>query len=90
MISRLTMVLAVIVVLLAFVLTMLHFTGGAPCGTGRHQMPSVDEQQTNIPLDPCQPSAAERELQAAEITFWCCLGGLLLSGGVDLVRRRQS
>ena len=90
MISRLTMVLAVIVVLLAFVLTLLRFTGGAPCGTGRHQMQSVVEQQTSIPSEPCQPAGAERELQAAEITFWGCLGSLLLSGSIDLARRRRA
>lgn len=90
MISRLTLVLAVIVVMLAFVLSLLHFAGGAPCGTGRHQMPSVEEQQTTMITEPCQPTGAERELVAAEITFWGCLGALVISGGVDLVRRRRT
>ena len=90
MISRPTMVFAVVVVLLAFVLALLHFTGGAPCGTGRHQMASVDEQQTRIPTEPCEPTSAERELQAVEVVFWCCLGGLLFSGGADLIRRKRA
>lgn len=90
MISRLTMIFAVIVVLLAFVLALLHFTGGAPCGTGRQQLPGIDDQQTTVASEPCQPTMAERELQGAEIGFWICLVGLVISGGVDLTRRARA
>ena len=84
------MVLAVIVVLLAFVLGLLQFTGGAPCGTGRHQMPSVEDQQTTIPAEPCQPTAAERELSVAQAAFWVCVAGLVISGGLDIGRRTRA
>lgn len=90
MISRLTLVFAVIVVMLAFVLSLLHFTGGAPCGTGRHQMASVEDQQTSLPTEPCQATAAEHGLRAAEVAFWVCLGGFVLSGGVYLVGRKRA
>ena len=89
-ISRMTMVFAVIVVLLAFVLALLHFAGGAPCGTGRQQMPGIEDQQTSVAVEPCRPTMAERELQAAEIGFWGCLVGLVISGSVDLVRRERA
>lgn len=90
MISRLTMIFAVIVVLLAFVLALLQFTGGAPCGTGRQQLPGIEDQQTSVPTEPCQPTMAERELQGAGIGFWICLVGLVISGGVDLTRRARA
>lgn len=90
MISKLTMVFAVIVVLLAFVLALLHFTGGAPCGTGRQQLPGIEDQQTSVPAEPCQPTMAERELQGAQVGLWGCLVGLVISGGVDLTRRARA
>ena len=88
--SRLTMVFAVIVVLLAFVLALLHFTGGAPCGTGEVQLPGIEDQQTSVPTEPCQPTMAERELEGAQIGFWVCLAGLVVSSGVDLTRRARA
>lgn len=90
MISRLTMVFAVIVVLLFFVLGLLHFTGDAPCGTGRQQLPGIEDQQSSVPVQPCRPTMAERELQGAEVGFWICLVGLVISGGVDLARRARA
>ena len=90
MISRMTMIFAVIVVLLAFVLALLHFAGGAPCGTGRQQMPGIEDQQTSVAVEPCRPTMAERELQAAEIGFWVCIVGLVISGSVDLTRRARA
>lgn len=90
MISRLTLVFAVVVVMLAFVLGLLRFTGGAPCGTGRQQLPGIEDQQSSVPAEPCRPTMAERELQGAEAGFWICLAGLVISGGVDLARRTRA
>lgn len=89
-ISKPTMVFAVIVVLLAFVLGLLHFTGGAPCVTGRQQLPGVEEQQASVPPEPCRPTMAEHELQAAVITFWVCVAGLVIAGGIDVARRTRA
>lgn len=92
MISRWTMVLGVLVLLLTFVLGVRGMIVGEPCSPSAAEVTSVEQQQRQLPEgdEPCRWDASIRVIRVVEWVFGFAVVGLVLSVGVDVARRRRS
>lgn len=71
MISRWTMVLGVLVLMLTFVLGVRGMIVGEPCSPSAQQVTSMEQQQRQQPEgdEPCRRDASARAIRAVEWVF---------------------
>jgi len=83
------MVLGVLVLMLTFVLGVRGLIVGEPCSRSSPQVSSVEQQQSRLPEgdEPCRSDASARAIRAVEWVFGFGVAGLVVSAGLDVMRR---
>ena len=92
MISRWTMVLGVLVLVLTFVLGVRGMIVGEPCSRSAPQVTSVEQEQSRLPDgdEPCRSDGSVRAIRVAEWVFGLGVAGLVVSAGMGVWRQQAS